>query len=133
MVIDHNDVEADLPGGLEGIHRRGAAVEGDDELSPVLLQRPEHSGTGPIALGDPVRDVDRNLAAHGAHPAHHLSGAGGAIDVVVGEDHHRSAPRERIDQNFRRSVHIPEGGRVGELSLEGGVEIDLALLRPHSP
>jgi hypothetical protein len=128
VVVDHHHFEADGGGAGDGVIGRRAAVQGDDQVGAGVADGLEGRRAGAIALGQAVGNVDRQLDAHVAEPAHQLGGAGGPVDVVVGEHHGRAAALQRVDQDLGGPVHVGEAGGVGEQRLQGGPQIVLGVI-----
>ena len=82
MVVEHDHVAA---GGRERLVTEGAAIDADDQV--VALAEPAHRRhVRPVALVDPVGDVERRAEAHPPQPDQDQRRRGAAVDVVVGED-----------------------------------------------
>jgi hypothetical protein len=128
VVVDHHHFEADDGGAGDGVIGRGAAVQGDHQLGAAVADGLEGRRAGAIALGQAIGNIDRQLDAHVAEPAHQLGGAGGPVDVVVGEHHGRPAAFQRVDQDLRGPVHVGEAGRVGEQRLQRRAQIVLGMI-----
>jgi len=69
VVVHHHDIEADLVGGAQGVDRRSAAIDGDDEFGAALLQRAECAGGRAEAFVEAVGYIEDQLAAPGAEIA----------------------------------------------------------------
>ena len=114
MVVDHHHAQANIGGGFQRVIGRRAAVNGDHQFNALGVEPTKGRRAGTVAFGHPVGNIDAQFLAHMPEPADQLGGAGGAIDVVVGEHGQRRAGLERVDQQPRGQVHVGEAGGVGE-------------------
>ncbi len=132
VMVDHHHLQPHLGRRGDRLIGGGAAVDGDHQFGALVAKAAEGGRAGAVALGQPVGDIDRQVAAQGAEPAHQLGGAGGAVHVIVGE--HRRGPvlLDCIDDQHRGAVHVHEAGGVGELGLERGRQIVLGHVLAHA-
>ena len=124
VVIDDDDVAAELAGARQRLAAGGAAVDGDDELRAVLDEPLDGGGVGTVALEQPVGDVDARLEAVMREEAAHQRGGRGAVDVVVAEDRHRLPLLDRIGEARCGSVHVAHAARIRHQRLERRIEHD---------
>ena len=122
VMVDDHDRQGDLRGGGQGDLRRRAAVHGDHQGRPLVLQLAEDGGGGAVALPFPVRDIDAQRPAHLPEPANQQGRAGGPVHVIVGKDHGRPPVLHGLHQEGRGAVHVGEARRIGKQRLQGGVE-----------
>ena len=133
VVVDDDNGQADIDGGLQRIVGGRAAVEGDDQVGALGGQAPERGGAGSVALGQTVGDVEADVLAHVAEPADELGGRGRAIHVIVGEEDDIGVGFQGVEQDDGRFIHLGEGRGVGKLRLQGGVEEIGCLLAVDAP
>ena len=122
VMVDDDDVEAELPGFRQRLVAGGAAVDGDQQLGAACRERADRLDVRAIALEDAVGNVDERIEASVAQERGEQRGRRGAVDVVVAEDGDllaRSSRRRRAAQppppcavSDVRVRHQPLDGRI---------------------
>ncbi len=119
VVVDDHDLQSDRCGIVERLVRHGAAVDRDDQVGAQRFQ-PVEGGIGrTVTFQDAVGDIDIEVAAHGAEPAHQLRRRGGAVDVVIGEYPDIGPGDKRVEHGGDGLVHVEERQGIGEQGLQG--------------
>ncbi len=85
VMVGDDDVHASLGGDFEGIEACGAAVDRHDELGAIFDQRGDCRRVRPIALSDPVGNVDACVQPVPSEKAMKQRGRRRAIDIVIAE------------------------------------------------
>ena len=113
MVADDH-VEAERRGERELVDVRRPAVGGDEDAGARLRQRVDRPGVEPVALTEPVRDVEQRVGAELAEEEDQLRRTGDAVDVVVAVDGDPLAARQRIGEAGRGDLHVLQEERRAE-------------------
>ena len=132
VVIDDDDVAAELAGARQRLAAGGAAVDGDDELGAVLDEPFDGRRVRAVAFEQAVGDVDARLQPVMREEAAHQSGGRGAVDVVVAEDGDRLALLDRIGETRGRRLHVAHAVGIGHQRLQGGIEHDGNVVERHA-
>ena len=122
MVVEHDDVEPPGGGLGESLARRRPAIHRDHQGNALRLERAKPAGIGAVALGHPVRDVDREAVSDRAEKTQQKRRRGRAVDVVIGEHPDPFAVVDRAHHPFAGKVHVAQRGRVGEGRAQRRVE-----------
>ena len=122
MVVDDDDIGAELGRAFENVEAGRAAVDGDDELGAVTHEAFEGGGVGAVAFGEAVGDVDAVRHAVMRQEARQQRRRAGAVDVVVAEDGDLLALGDGVGDAASRLVHVGEARRVRHQGLDGRVE-----------
>ena len=102
VVVGHDDVERELAGARDGLGRRDAAVDGDQQPGAGGCQRLDGLDGDAVALLEAARQERLDLAAQ---EPQHLDGERGgtdAVDVVVAVHDDRPARRRSRSRSARR-------------------------------
>ncbi len=120
-MVQHHYVCLSLYGG-QGVRRRGAAIDADDEGGAAGDQGTERVGVGAVALGEAVRHVGDGLAAQPAQEARHECAAAGTVHVVIAEHRDRLAALHRVGEAGCGARHIGEHVGVGHQGPQGRLQ-----------
>ena len=132
VVIDDDDVAAELAGPRQRLAAGGAAVDGDDELRAVLDQPFDGRWVRAVAFEQAVGNVDARLQPVVREEAAHQGGRRGAVDVVVAEDGHRLALLDGIGETRGRRLHVAHAAGIGHQRLQGRIEHDRNVVERHA-
>ena len=114
-MVDDDHVEPGLGRGGERLVRGGAAIDRDDDMGTVGLEAQQGGRVGAVTLAQPVRHIDRGVAADCREEAQQQGRRGRAIDVVVAEHHDALALADRAHQALDRRRHVAQMRRIGQL------------------
>ena len=101
--------------GCAAIHRDKKPGAGRRELADRVC-------VGPIAFGDPVRDVDVDSKPAPSQVLGQERGRACAVDIVIAKDGDALAASDRVRQAGRSGVHAGEAIGIGEQVAEFGCE-----------
>ena len=90
--------------------------------APALASDADRLGVRPVALEQPVGDVDHRVAPDRPQVAGEQRRRGRAVDVVVAEDRHRLAVDHGVGDPRRRNVHRGQHRGVGQEPLQRRIE-----------
>ena len=93
MVIDDDDIEAELLGLGQRLDTGGAAIDADQKRRAALGERAHRFDIRAIAFEQPVGNVDDRIDAAMAQIARQQRRRGRAVDVVIAEDGDVLSPR----------------------------------------
>src|SRR6185437_11491919 len=114
------------PGGARFLDRLEClrpAVDADRDARAARLQLDERFAGRPVALHQPVGDVDYRLGIELAQKQREQRGAGRAVDVIIAEDGDAFARLDGIREAPGALVHVGEAARVGQEVAELGVAV----------
>ena len=122
MMVDRHHVEAERLGFNERLDAGRAAIDRDEELRALPGECAHRFGVRPIALEQPVRNVDQRLKSAMAQEFRQHRRRGRAVDVIVAEDRDRLAPLDRIGDARRCFRHVGQRVRVRHQPPHGRIE-----------
>ena len=91
MMIDHDDVEAELARLRQRLMAGGAAIDRDEERRALRRERADRFHIRAIAFEQAIRDMDDRTTTAVAQVARQHRRRRRAVDVVVAEDRDRLA------------------------------------------
>jgi hypothetical protein len=104
---------------LKRLERLGPAIDADGEAGAAPLQFDQRRSRRPVALHQPVGNVDHRFDAEAPEKQRQQCGRGSAVDVIVAEDGNGLASLDSIGHPRRRLVHVLEFRRVGQEIADG--------------
>ena len=122
MVIDDDDIDAELFGLLERLDAGRAAIDADQKRCAALGKRAHRFDIRAVAFEQAVGNVDDRLDAALAQIARQQRRRGGAVDVVIAENGDALAARHRVGNALRRFLHGGQHIRIGHRALDGRIE-----------
>ena len=133
VVVEDDGIEAETPGLGQGFDARRPAIDGDEDIGALLLQRPDGIDIRAVALRDPVRDMDGVVEAAGAQILRQQCGAAGAVHVVIAEDRDLLVAGDRIGEPRRRRLHVGQHMRIGHEIAQARVQKALGVVDADAP
>jgi hypothetical protein len=132
VVIENDGIEAEALGFGQGLNARGPAIDRDEDVGALLLQRPDGVDIRAVTLRDTVGDVDGIVQPAGAKILGEERCAAGPIDVIIPEDRYLLVAHHRIAQPGGRSLHIGEPVRIRHEIPQARVQEALGVMDPDA-
>ena len=132
VVVDDDHVEPGRAGLLQRLERLRSAIDAHRDARAARLELDQRLARRPIALHQPVWDIDDRLGAEPAEQQHQQRGAGRAIDVIVAEDRDRLALLDGVGEALGALVHVLEAARVGQEVADLRLAMPRQILARHS-
>ena len=129
MVIENDDIEAELARFRNRLMAHRAAIDGDEQRRALLRQRIDRLHIRAIALKNAIRNMDKKRRSGSAEKIRQQRRRAGAIDVVVAEDGDRLARLDRRCEPRRRRYHVDKDIGIGHQPAQGRIEIERRLFR----
>ena len=104
VMIGHEHVEAARGGGRHALVARNAVVDRDEQPWRVPGRKRDDLGREPVAELEAVRHDEAHVRAERAQPENADGARGGAVGVVVRDDHDALALRDRARETLRRGI-----------------------------
>ena len=133
VVVEDDGIEAEAPGLGQGFDARRPAIDGDQDIGALLLQRPDGIDIRAIALRDPIRDMDGVVEAAGPQILRKQCRAAGAVHVVIAEDRDLLVAGDRIGEPRRRRLHVGQHMRIGHEIAQARVQKALGVVDADAP
>ena len=108
MVVGDDELHAELPAQSRLLVCRNAAVDGDDQLHILLVERPHGNFVEPVALFQPCGNVACHMSAALSEKVRQKTCGCNAVYVVVSEHADMLAPLERPFDPRRGLIHIEQ-------------------------
>ncbi len=122
MMVDDDDVEVELRRFRQRLEARRAAIDGDQEPRAALGDLAHGVDIGPVALEQPIGDVEERIEPGGAQHAHEERGRGGAVDVVIAEDRDPLLALDGVGEARGGAVHVGERRGIGHQAADARIE-----------
>ena len=122
MVIDDDDIHAELVRFRQRRDAGGAAIDRDEERRALLRQRPHGFDVGAVAFEQPVRNMDQRIEAAMAQKAREQRRRSGAVNIIIAEYGDALAAPDRVRDARRRRRHGGEHVGIGHRALDGRIE-----------
>ncbi len=122
VMIDDDDVGVALPCGGERLETRRSAIDRDDQAGALLDQLLDCRWIRPVALENPVRNIDAGANPEMAEEAIHKRGGRRAIHVVVAEDGNAFALADSLEQALGRLFAIGQQIGIRHQAADRGIE-----------
>ena len=119
MVVGDDELHAELPAQSRLLVCRNAAVDGDDQLHILLVERPHGNFVEPVALFEPCGNVACHMSAALSEKVRQKTRGCNAVYVVVSEDADMLAPLERLFDPRRGLIHIEQVKGGGKRHIGG--------------
>ena len=123
VMVEDDDVEAELARFGDRLVADRAAIDGDDEAGAARGEGGHRLAVRPVAFGDAIGNVDDRFAAAGLEIFAQQRRARRAVDVVVGEDRDPFRAPDRVGEPRRRLLHVGERERIGHQRAQGRIEM----------
>ncbi len=121
MVVGDDDLDPRRARRGDAVHRRDAAVAGNDHAGPDPLRLGEPRGTEVIAVLEAMRHEGVHRRPRFAQHARQQGRGALAVDVVVAVDQNRPVLAHGARQDLHRDAHVGPAQRIGE-AFELGTE-----------
>ncbi len=112
MMVDDDDVDATSPRNGKCFMARRAAVDGDNELGAIVDQLFDRRRIRPVALENPIGNVNLRVDAKVTEEPGHERRRRGTVDVVVAEDHDLFTPLDGRRETIGGLAAIGERIRI---------------------
>ena len=122
VVIDDDRLEPEPLRLGERVRAGGAAIDGHEKARAFLRERPHRLDVGPIALEQPVGNVDLGLAPGVPEKPREQRRRRGAVHVVIAEDRDALAADDGVGDARRRDLHAGDHVRVRHQPPNAGIE-----------
>src|SRR6516165_5743741 len=122
MMIDNDDLEPGRGGIGEGQMGVRPAIDGDDEARSFRAETQQRRRVWAVAFAQTIRNVDARPASDGCKKTHQQRRRCRAVDIVVAEDSDGLALAHGSHEPCRRSLHVAQMRRVGELVAQARCE-----------
>jgi hypothetical protein len=121
VVVGDQHFETERRGRRDAVMARDAVVDGHDEDRRERRRLSDDLRREPVAVLEAIRHEELDDGAHRREPAHPDGAGGGAVRVVVGDDHDLLAVADRIGEARRGevdSLHCRERRQRREIDVE---------------
>ena len=98
VMVDDDDVEIGSARFLKRVERLRAAIHADRDARAPSLEFDQRLPGRPVALHQPIGDVDHRVGIEPPKQQHQQRRAGGAVDVIIAEDGDRLAALDSIGE-----------------------------------
>jgi len=133
MVVQHDDVEAEVAGDGEGLVADGPAIHGDQQRGALAGEHADGVGVGAVALEDAVGDVQQRFGRPGGAPiVDQQRRRAGAVDVIIPEDRDLLASLDGVRHAGERLVHGGQRRGVGHQLADRRIEVTRRLGHAHA-
>ena len=119
MVVGDDELHAELPAQSRLLICRNAAIDGDDQLHILLVERPHGNFVEPVALFEPCGNVACHMSAALSEKVRQKTCGRNAVYVVVSEDADMLAPFESPFDPRRGLIHIEQVKGGGKRHIGG--------------
>ncbi|CAI8361867.1 MAG: Uncharacterised protein [Rhodospirillaceae bacterium] len=120
MVVEHDDFGSGGVGSLDRVVGHDPAIEGDDQVGAVERELAHALDLGAVAFLVAVGDIAAHFLPQRAEEPADEGGAGGAVNVEIGEQRDRLFSQYRRYCAFDRGIHIEQVRRVGQDVAQAG-------------
>ena len=111
VMVDHDDVEAELARLQHGFMAGGAAIDRDEERRPLCRERADCFHIRSIAFEQTIRNMDDRTKAAVKQVSPQYRRRRRPVDVVVAQDGDCFLPHDGVREPHRGCAHV--GKRVG--------------------